>query len=113
MEEFAGGAICTQPRRIAAIAVAERVSSERGEQVGNSVGYAVRFESKQSSSTKLLFCTTGVLLRRLQEKRLTREVRPVTHSDVVLQIVGYTHIHIQYAYSNIQIHLLYAYCISP
>eukprot|EP00927_Polykrikos_kofoidii_P020976 TRINITY_DN20004_c0_g1_i2.p1 TRINITY_DN20004_c0_g1~~TRINITY_DN20004_c0_g1_i2.p1 ORF type:complete len:1147 (+),score=159.47 TRINITY_DN20004_c0_g1_i2:56-3496(+) len=58
--------ICTQPRRISAISVADRVADERGETVGNSVGYAVHLENKASRHTHLLFCTTGMLLRRLE-----------------------------------------------
>ncbi|KAL2533500.1 RNA helicase family protein [Abeliophyllum distichum] len=57
--------ICTQPRRISAISVAARISSERGEKLGETVGYQIRLESKRSSETRLLFCTTGVLLRQL------------------------------------------------
>lgn len=59
--------ICTQPRRISAISLAERVANERADKVGNEVGYSIRGESKQSSNTKLLFCTTGVLLRMVQD----------------------------------------------
>ncbi|KAI0713143.1 P-loop containing nucleoside triphosphate hydrolase protein [Cerioporus squamosus] len=55
--------IVTQPRRLSAIGVAARVSAERLED--GSVGYAIRGESKQSPRTKILFCTTGVVLRRL------------------------------------------------
>ncbi|CAI5509565.1 unnamed protein product [Closterium sp. Naga37s-1] len=55
--------ICTQPRRISAVAVAERVAS--GESIGRSVRYQVRLEARRSRATHLLFCTTGVLLRRL------------------------------------------------
>ncbi|KAH9948231.1 P-loop containing nucleoside triphosphate hydrolase protein [Amylocystis lapponica] len=55
--------IVTQPRRLSAIGVATRVSAERLED--GSVGYAIRGESKQDKRTKLLFCTTGVVLRRL------------------------------------------------
>jgi HrpA-like RNA helicase len=55
--------IVTQPRRIAAISVAARVSAERGDD--GSVGYAIRGESKRHRQTKLLFCTTGVVLRRM------------------------------------------------
>ncbi|KAK4698816.1 hypothetical protein P7C70_g7454, partial [Phenoliferia sp. Uapishka_3] len=59
--------VCTQPRRIAAISVAERVAKERGESVGDSVGYQVRFESKPPKPDgSILFCTTGLFLRRLQ-----------------------------------------------
>ena len=39
--------VCTQPRRISATSVAERVASERAEKLGNSVGYQIRLESKQ------------------------------------------------------------------
>ncbi|XP_062852222.1 putative ATP-dependent RNA helicase DHX57 [Trichomycterus rosablanca] len=57
--------ICTQPRRISAISVATRVSQERAETLGHSTGYQIRLETVRSNSTRLLFCTTGVLLRRL------------------------------------------------
>jgi hypothetical protein len=55
--------ICTQPRRVAATSVAERVAEEMCEPrgVGSMVGYQIRMESKKSASTKLLFCTTGEL----------------------------------------------------
>ena len=55
--------IVTQPRRLSAIGVASRVSTERLED--GSVGYAIRGESKQDGRTKILFCTTGIVLRRL------------------------------------------------
>ncbi|XP_022087605.1 putative ATP-dependent RNA helicase DHX57 [Acanthaster planci] len=58
--------ICTQPRRISAMAVAERVANERDVRLGGVVGYQIRLESRQSASTRLLFCTTGILLRRLE-----------------------------------------------
>ncbi|KAI3362257.1 hypothetical protein L3Q82_012222, partial [Scortum barcoo] len=56
---------CTQPRRLAAIAVAERVAAERGESVGQTVGYHIRLESRVSPKTVLTFCTSGVFLRTL------------------------------------------------
>ena len=60
--------LCTQPRRVSAISVAERVSDEFGDNhVGETVGYHIRLESRRSTRTKLLFCTTGVVLRRLQD----------------------------------------------
>ncbi|KAJ3402528.1 ATPdependent RNA helicase [Chytriomyces hyalinus] len=58
--------ICTQPRRISAISLAERVAAEMAEQVGKTVGYNIRGESVRSADTKLTFCTTGILLRMLQ-----------------------------------------------
>ncbi|XP_075489847.1 DExH-box ATP-dependent RNA helicase DExH3-like [Primulina tabacum] len=68
--------ICTQPRRISAIAVAERVAAERGEKIGESVGYKVRLEGMRGRDTRLLFCTTGILLRRLL---VDRNLKGVTH----------------------------------
>lgn len=65
------GALCnvavTQPRRISATSVAERIAVERNEQIGNSVGYSVRFEScLPRPFGSILFCTIGVLLRKLE-----------------------------------------------
>jgi ATP-dependent RNA helicase DHX36 len=58
--------IITQPRRISAIGVAERIASERCERVGDSCGYSIKLERKVSKKTRLLLCTTGIILRRLQ-----------------------------------------------
>lgn len=68
--------VCTQPRRIAAIGVATRVAQERCEDIADVVGYQIRMEAKKSAATRLLFCTTGVLLRRLLSDRLLTGVRP-------------------------------------
>jgi HrpA-like RNA helicase len=43
------------------------VASERAEKVGQSVGYHIRLENKMSDRTRILFCTTGILLRRLED----------------------------------------------
>ncbi|CAK0871302.1 unnamed protein product, partial [Prorocentrum cordatum] len=58
--------LVTQPRRISAIGVAQRVAEERGERCGDTVGYAIRMESRSSAATSLLFCTTGMALRWLE-----------------------------------------------
>ena len=54
---------CTQPRRVAAMSVAKRVSEEVGCELGGLVGYAIRFEDVTSDATKIKFMTDGVLLR--------------------------------------------------
>lgn len=54
---------CTQPRRVAAISVAERVSAEMNVQVGTFVGYSIRFEDKTSPDTRIKYMTSGILLR--------------------------------------------------
>ena len=55
----------TQPRRVAAMSLAKRVSEEVGCQLGQDVGYKIRFEDVSSPSTKLLFLTDGMLLNDL------------------------------------------------
>ncbi|KAI3696242.1 hypothetical protein L1987_79253 [Smallanthus sonchifolius] len=68
--------ICTQPRRISAMSVSERIATERGEKLGETVGYKVRLEGIKGRDTRLLFCTTGILLRRLL---VDRNLKGVTH----------------------------------
>ena len=55
--------VCTQPRRVAAITVSSRVAEEFGCQLGDEVGYAVRFDAKCSDKTVIKYCTDGLLLR--------------------------------------------------
>ncbi|KYB28330.1 Pre-mRNA-splicing factor ATP-dependent RNA helicase PRP16-like Protein [Tribolium castaneum] len=54
---------CTQPRRVAAMSVAKRVSDEMGTQLGDDVGYAIRFEDCTSENTVIKYMTDGILLR--------------------------------------------------
>ncbi|KAG8761183.1 DEAH-box RNA helicase prp16 [Serendipita sp. 396] len=64
---------CTQPRRVAAMSVAKRVSEEMECKLGGTVGYAIRFEDCTSSETKIKYMTDGVLLREsLNEGDLDR-----------------------------------------
>jgi len=59
----------TQPRRIAARAVAERISEELKVELGGLVGYQVRFTDKVSAETKVKVMTDGILLNALQRNR--------------------------------------------
>ena len=54
---------CTQPRRVAAMSVAKRVSEEMEVKLGGLVGYAIRFEDCTSKDTAIKYMTDGVLLR--------------------------------------------------
>lgn len=54
---------CTQPRRVAAMSVAKRVSDEMGTALGDEVGYAIRFEDCTSENTIIKYMTDGILLR--------------------------------------------------
>ena len=56
---------CTQPRRVAAMSVAKRVSEEFGCRLGEEVGYAIRFEDCTSRETVIKYMTDGMLLREL------------------------------------------------
>ena len=75
-EDYAAGAVpdgggyteggmvgCTQPRRAAAVAVAKRVAEEVGTALGDTVGYAIRFEDCCTPATRIRYVTDGVLLR--------------------------------------------------
>ena len=59
----------TQPRRIAARAVAERLSEELGTPLGGAVGYQVRFTDQVSDTTLIKLMTDGVLLAEVQRDR--------------------------------------------
>ena len=79
--------VCTQPRRVAATSIAERVSAERCEKngvggAGSLVGHHVRLDAKVTSATRLTFCTTGILLRRLQGDRMLSDVTHVVVDEV-------------------------------
>jgi pre-mRNA-splicing factor ATP-dependent RNA helicase DHX15/PRP43 len=64
---------CTQPRRVAAMSVAKRVSDEMDVVLGEQVGYSVRFEDVTSKSTILKYMTDGMLLREaMNDKVLSR-----------------------------------------
>lgn len=62
-----GEIIVAQPRRIAARMAAQIVARWRGQELGDEVGYRVRFDSKAGPKTRLTFVTEGVLLRRLRD----------------------------------------------
>ncbi|EPS69371.1 hypothetical protein M569_05391, partial [Genlisea aurea] len=74
--------ICTQPRRISATSVAERIASERGENIGDSVGYKIRLESKGGRHSSLVFCTNGILLRVLVSKGPGRSKKKASKSSL-------------------------------
>ncbi|KAM0277308.1 hypothetical protein ACHAQH_005899 [Verticillium albo-atrum] len=73
---------CTEPRRISAISLARRVSEELGEgrsDVGTPrslVGYSIRLEANTSKETRLVFATTGIVMRMLEG---SNDLREVTH----------------------------------
>lgn len=63
----------TQPRRIAARTVADRIASELKTPLGDGVGYQVRFTDNSSDKTRIKLMTDGVLLAEIQQDRLLRK----------------------------------------
>lgn len=59
----------TQPRRLAARAVATRIAEELGQPLGQSVGYQVRFDDVSSANTLVKLMTDGILLAEIQQDR--------------------------------------------
>ena len=70
--EFDGMIGITQPRRIAAVAMAKRVQTEMGE-IGNVVSHQIRYDSTVSEETKIKFMTDGILLREAQSDVLLKK----------------------------------------
>ena len=70
-----GYQVCiTQPRRVAAVTLAVRVADEVGCMIGSTIGYAVRFDSKQDEEkTRVKFVTDGVLLQEMTSDPLLRK----------------------------------------
>ncbi len=62
-----GQIVLVEPRRVAARAAARRIAMERGGNVGDEIGYVVRFDRKAGPRTRIVAVTEGVLLRRLQD----------------------------------------------
>ena len=62
----------TQPRRIAARSVAERIAEELDTELGDLVGYQVRFTDRTSRSSRVKLMTDGILLAELQRDRMLR-----------------------------------------
>ena len=60
---YTNGIACTQPRRVAAMSVAKRVSEEMDVELGMQVGYTVRFDDQSSKFTLIKYLTDGMLLR--------------------------------------------------
>ncbi|QCD79406.1 ATP-dependent RNA helicase DHX36 [Vigna unguiculata] len=79
--------VSTQLQSLSAISVSKRISSERGEVIGNNVGYKVQFESEGGSHSSIVLCTPGVLLKALastgshfsERQHVKGDVSSITH----------------------------------
>lgn len=63
----------TQPRRLAARTVGDRIAEELGTELGDAVGYKVRFTDRSSDDTLVKLMTDGILLAEIQTDRLLRQ----------------------------------------
>jgi ATP-dependent helicase HrpA len=63
---------CTQPRRLATLAMARRVAEEFGQEPGALIGYQHRFDKRLSPETRIKFMTDGILLAETRRDRLLR-----------------------------------------
>lgn len=86
----------TQPRRVAAITIAERVSLEMGVALGDLVGYSVRFDDMASEKTRIKYQTDGMLLRESISDPLLKRYNVIIldeahertlHTDVLFGII--------------------------
>lgn len=79
---------CTEPRRISAISLAQRVSQELGEPANacgtrNSyVGYSIRLDSAVSASTRIVYATTGIVLRMLEGRESLADITHIIIDEV-------------------------------
>ena len=79
---------CTEPRRISAISLAHRVSEELGEkrhEIGSArslVGFAVRLDSRISQNSRLVYATTGIVMRMLESSQNLDEVTHLILDEV-------------------------------
>ena len=99
LEHFAGKILMLEPRRLAASAIADRLSDLLGEETGGTVGYRLHLDSKVSVRTRLEVITEAILTRRLQADPLLEDVNVIVldefhersiHSDLALAFLKET-----------------------
>ncbi|KAK6016534.1 helicase protein, partial [Ostertagia ostertagi] len=86
----------TQPRRLAAVSLANRVAKEVNSPLGQKVGYHVRFEKELSEDTEIVFLTDGILLREAIHDPLLNDYTTILvdeaherslHTDILLNVL--------------------------
>ena len=99
LEHFEGKILMLEPRRLAASAIADRLSDLLGEETGGTVGYRLHLDSKVSARTRLEVITEAILTRRLQADPLLEDVNVIVldefhersiHSDLALAFLKET-----------------------
>ncbi|CAH0551789.1 unnamed protein product [Brassicogethes aeneus] len=80
--------VCTQPRRIACVSLAKRVSYETLTDYKSTVGYQIRFERTKRADTSIIFMTEGLLLRQASEEETLN-----SYDLIILDEVHERHLH--------------------
>lgn len=80
--------VCTQPRRIACVSLAKRVSYESLTDYKSTVGYQIRFEKSKRADTAIVFMTEGLLLRQAGEEETLN-----SYDVIILDEVHERHLH--------------------
>ncbi|MFV0337826.1 MAG: ATP-dependent helicase HrpB [Chthoniobacterales bacterium] len=93
--QLTGTIIVLQPRRLPTRLLATRVAHERNSQLGDEVGYQIRFERLAGPSTRILFLTEGILLRQMQKN-------PSLHN---VSAILFDEFHERHLYSDISLSL--------
>ncbi len=73
--------IVLEPRRLAARSIAARMSEIKGDELGKSIGYKIRFENKTSNETKIEVVTEGILTRLLQSDNALEEASIIVFDE--------------------------------
>lgn len=77
LNNFSGNIVMVEPRRIAAVNIAERVSYLIGEKTGETCGYAIHLENKTSEKTRFTAVTDAVLTKKLQANPLLDDINVI------------------------------------
>ena len=74
--------VCTQPRRVAAMSVSQRVADELDVRLGSHVGYSIRWDNNTSEETRIRFVTDGMLLNEATRDQLLQKYQVVILDEV-------------------------------
>lgn len=99
LKNFTGKILMLEPRRLAVTAIADRLSSLKGEETGQTIGYRLHLENKVSTNTRLEIVTEAILTRKLQADPLLEDTNVIVidefhersiHADLALALLKET-----------------------
>ena len=79
---YYGGIVCTQPRRVTAMNIAKRVNQEMEVELGQQVGYTVRFYDKTSNNTLIKYITDGLLFKEVTTDHTLKKYQIIIIDEV-------------------------------